>query len=272
MGWSEAAVPDQRNPRSSTLQIDLNCDMGESFGVYQLGNDEGMMRSITSANIACGFHAGDPMVMDRTTKMAVERGVRVGAHPGYPDLLGFGRRTYGASPSEVEQYVLYQIGALSAIAKAHGARLQHVAPHGALGNLAAEDLKIARAVAGAVAKFGENLILLSIAGTRIGEAGKELGLRVAEMVLLDRNYRDDGMLVPRSERNAIIHDRQAIADRALDVVRHGRVVSATGRALKLRADTLTLHGDNPEAVENAEAVVTALRSAGIHLQAMSEFL
>jgi UPF0271 protein len=254
------------------MQIDINCDMGESFGVYELGADEQMLDLITSANIACGFHAGDPLIMDRTTKMAVSKGVRVGAHPGYPDLLGFGRRTYGASPEEVERYVLYQIGALHAIARSHGTELQHVSPHGALGNLVAVDMAIANAVAGAVAKFSKSVILAGISGTCITQAGRDAGLRVAEIALLDRNYNDDGSLVPRSKPNAIIHDPKAVAERAVEVVRDGQVRSIGGKPIKMRADTFTLHGDNPEAVENGTMVVSALKQAGVTLRPMSEFV
>ena len=254
------------------MAIDINCDMGESFGVYKLGADEEMLDLITSANIACGFHAGDPMIMDRTTRTAVAKGVRVGAHPGYPDLLGFGRRAFGASPDEVERYVLYQIGALHAIAKANGTELQHVSPHGSLGNLCAADITIARAVANAVARFSKSLILCAIAGSCTSQAGRELDLRVAELALLDRNYNDDGTLVPRSKPNAIIHDPEVVASRAVDVARDGHVKSLGGKPIKMTAHTITLHGDNAEAVQNAVLVVSALKNAGVRLAPMSEIV
>jgi UPF0271 protein len=254
------------------MQVDINCDLGESFGAYKLGSDGDMMRFITSANIACGYHAGDPTVMDSTVKLALEHGVRVGAHPGYPDLLGFGRRPMAVSPEEVERYVLYQLGALYAVAKARGAELQHLAPHGSLGNTAAVDLGTARAIAAAIAKFSKSIILAAVARSRLGEAGRELGLKVAELVAVDRAYNEDGTLVPRTQPGSVLHDPEVVAHRAVSLIRDGVIPAHNGRLVRMRADTITLHGDNPAAVQNAATLVGALRAAGVQMRAMSDFL
>ncbi len=254
------------------MQVDINCDMGESFGAYEIGNDEEMMSFITSANIGCGFHGGDPMVMDRTVRMAAERGVQVGCHPGYPDLLGFGRRHMGVSPQEIESYVLYQLGALWAFARAHRTEVRHVKTHGALGNLAFVDLETARAVARGAARFSRQLILVALAGTPLVEAAREYGLKVAVEAYPDRGYNADGTLQSRKMAGSLIHDPQATVERALRMVREGTVVAHTGETVQLRADTLCIHGDNPGAPEIAAAMVAALKTAGIQVRPMAEFL
>jgi UPF0271 protein len=254
------------------MRVDINCDMGESFGAYRLGFDHEMMQHITSANIACGFHAGDPAVMERTVDLAVANGVRIGAHPGYPDLLGFGRRTMALSSEEVELYVLYQLGALYAFTRAHGVEMQHVAPHGALANVAAVDLATAQAIANAVAKFSKSLILAAVAASHLVTAGKQVGLRVAELVAIDRAYNDDGTVVPRNKPGSVLHESAQVAERAVRLVRDGTMVSYAGKPFSFRADTITLHGDNPTAVQNATMVATALREAGVELKPMSEIV
>jgi 5-oxoprolinase (ATP-hydrolysing) subunit A len=245
------------------MRIDLNCDMGESFGQYQLGTDESVMPFITSANIACGLHAGDPLVMRATVRLARQHGVAIGAHPGWPDLQGFGRREMNLSPEETEALVLYQIGALAAFAKAEGAELRHVKPHGALYNQAAQDRNLASAIARAVKSFSADLILVGLAGSSLVEAGMELGLRVANEGFPDRNYNPDGTLVSRKQPNAIIGSPEEVAAHAVTLARQG--VNVSGR--KARVDTLCLHGDNARAAENARLVREALLKEGIQLSA-----
>ncbi len=254
------------------MQVDINCDMGESFGVYEIGNDEVMMRYITSANVACGFHAGDPMVMDHTVKLAVEHGVQVGCHPGYPDLLGFGRRTLALSPEEVEKYVLYQIGALWAFAKARKAELRHVKTHGALGNLAWVDPETARAVARGIVAFSKELLVLSIPGVAADTAAREAGLRVVTEFYPERGYNADGTLQSRKMPGSSIHDPKLAVERALRVVKEGIVIAWSGETVKVQADSLCIHGDNPVAPQIAADLVAALKAEGIQIRPAAEFV
>lgn len=255
------------------MKIDLNCDMGESFGQYKLGDDEAVMPFITSANIACGLHAGDPLVMQKTIRLAKKYGVAVGAHPGWPDLQGFGRREMNLSAEETEAFVLYQIGALTAFAKAESVELHHVKPHGALYNQAAKDRVLANAVARAVKAFSAGLILVGLAGSNLIEAGAELGLRVANEGFPDRNYNPDGTLVSRTVRaashggkqpNAVIESPEEVAAHAVTLAREG--IDFGGR--RVRVDTLCLHGDNLHAAENAKSVREALTANGIQVMAL----
>jgi UPF0271 protein len=246
------------------MKIDLNCDLGESFGRYTLGDDAAIMPYITSANIACGFHGGDPGVMGATVRLAKQHGVAVGAHPGWPDLQGFGRRVMQLSPAEVEALVLYQIGALAAFAKAEGLALQHVKPHGALYNQAASDGQLAEAIARAVKRFNPDLVLVGLAGSRLVEAGKALGLRVADEAFPDRAYNPDGTLKPRSEPGAVLDSPQQVAENALRLAREG--VRFAGRSLPV--ETLCLHGDHPGAVDNARLVRETLEANGIKLSVL----
>jgi UPF0271 protein len=246
------------------MKIDLNCDLGESFGRYTLGDDAAIMPYITSANIACGFHGGDPGVMGATVRLAKQHGVAVGAHPGWPDLQGFGRRVMQLSPAEVEALVLYQIGALAAFAKAEGLALQHVKPHGALYNQAASDGQLAEAIARAVKRFNPDLVLVGLAGSRLGEAGRALGLRVADEAFPDRAYNPDGTLKPRSEPGAVLDSPQQVAENALRLAREG--VRFAGRSLPV--ETLCLHGDHPGAVDNARLVRETLEANGIKLSVL----
>ena len=246
-------------------RIDLNADVGESFGPYVIGNDERMFRHVTSANIACGSHGGDPSVMRRTVRLAVARGVSPGAHPGYADLMGFGRRDIAMDPQELEDLVVYQVGALAGMAAAEGTRLEHVKPHGALYNRAARDRPLADAIARAVRAVDARLILFGGSGSRLVEAGDALGLHTAAEVFADRAYRPDGSLAPRREPGAVITDPAAVAERALRLVRSGEVATVTGEVIALRRDTICLHGDTPGAGDIAAAVRARLEGAGVRL-------
>jgi UPF0271 protein len=244
--------------------IDLNCDMGESFGRYTLGDDEAVLAFISSANIACGLHAGDPLVMRSTVRRAQHHGVAIGAHPGWPDLQGFGRREMAFQPEEAEALVLYQIGALEALARAEGARLCHIKPHGALYIEAARDRTLARALARAVKRFDQDLILVGLAGSALMAAGVELGLRVANEGFPDRGYHADGTLLGRKEPGALIEAPDEVAARAVRLAREG--IDFGER--RVRVDTLCIHGDNPSAAENARLVREALEEAGFDVRAM----
>jgi UPF0271 protein len=250
--------------------IDLNADVGESFGSWAMGADEPLLACLTSVNIACGFHAGDPRVMDRTVELAARAGLAIGAHPGHFDLRGFGRRAIAAEPAEVEADVLYQAGALAAFARAHGVRLVHVKPHGALYNQAAQDASLARAVARGTARAGGGLILVGLAGSAAMRAAAEAeGLRFAAEAFADRRYNADGTLQSRRLPGALIVDPEAAAAQALRIARSGSVVAADGSEVALEAQTLCVHGDNPGALENARAVRRALEAAGIALRPLA---
>jgi UPF0271 protein len=250
------------------MKIDLNCDMGESFGRYVIGNDEAMMPYITSANIACGLHAGDPLVMEGTVRLAQEHGVGIGAHPGLPDLQGFGRRMMQLAPEEVEAFVLYQIGALAAFAKAAGAKLVHVKPHGALYNLAARDRPLAEAIARAVARFSRQLILVGLANSLLVQAGLEAGLPVAREAFADRAYEADGSLRPRRLPGAVLEDPAQAAEQAVRIARDGLVVAYSGEEVSVQAETLCLHGDTPTAIEIAKTIRRELEAVGIEVVPM----
>jgi len=243
------------------LTVDLNCDLGESFGRYELGQDAALMSSITSANVACGFHAGDPGVMRRTVQLAKQHNVSLGAHPGYPDLQGFGRRQIYFTPQEVRDIVIYQLGALAAFAAVEGVPLVHIKPHGALYNLASQDFITAKAIAQAVHDFDPNLILVGLAGSVLVKAGEELGLKAASEGFPDRAYLPDGQLMPRSQEGAVIHQPEMVAANALRLVQEGLIIS--GEEVKI--DTLCLHGDNQNAAENARILRQKLESSGIEI-------
>jgi UPF0271 protein len=250
-------------------RVDLNADLGESFGRWRLGADEAVMEFVTSANIACGVHAGDPGTMHRTMKLAAERGVAAGAHPGLPDLAGFGRRRMDVEPEEVFDLVAYQVGALQAFARLCGASLQHVKPHGALYNMAAWDPALAGAVADAVRASGEGLILFGLAGSLLVKAGRDRGLAVAEEVFADRAYGPDGRLLPRRDPRAMIRDPQQALERVLRMVREGRVRAADGADVAVRADTVCIHGDEPGSLALAQALRRGLEAAGVAVQKVS---
>jgi UPF0271 protein len=251
------------------MKIDLNCDLGESFGAYTIGNDEALLPLLTSANIACGYHAGDPQVMARTVRLAAQHGVAVGAHPGFPDLAGFGRRAMQLSPEEIENCVLYQVGALAAFARAAGVPLVHVKPHGALYNLAAGDPAIAAAIARGAASFSRDLILVGLANSAaMAEAAQAAGLRFAAEAFADRVYNPDGTLQSRRIAGSLITDPARAAAQAVRIARDGLVLAHDGTHVAIHADTLCLHGDNPAALANAQAVRQALAAAGIEVQAL----
>jgi UPF0271 protein len=253
-------------------KIDLNCDMGESYGRYRIGTDEPLMALITSANIACGYHAGDPLVMDRTVRLAAQYGVGIGAHPGFPDLLGFGRRQMQLEPEEIENYVLYQVGALAAFACSAGARLAHVKPHGALYNLAARDVEQARAIARGVARAGPDLIMVGLADSALVQAAREEGLRVASEGFADRAYNPDGTLRPRRLPGAVIEEPEVAASRAVRIARDGIVTAYTGEEISLHVDTICVHGDNPTAVDIAKTIRQKLEEAGIEVLSLESFV
>ena len=251
-------------------RIDFNCDMGESFGMYKLGYDEEVIRYITSANIACGFHAGDPMWMRTTVEMAEKHGVGVGAQPSFPDLMGFGRRNMMVSPEEARNDVTYQIGALQAFAK--GRKLQHVKPHGAMYNMAVADLTLARAICQAVKDVDPDMIVVALAGTDWVDLAAEMGLRVAREAFADRAFTAQGTLVPRAQAGSVIPRRRRRC-RAQRQDGHGRKVTAiTGEEVAFQADSLCLHGDTPGAVEMARAVREGLEAAGVKIVPMRELV
>lgn len=257
------------------LRMDLNSDVGESFGTYKLGLDEEVIPLISSANIACGFHAGDPVVMRRTLSLAKQHETAPGAHPGFPDLMGFGRRNLDATLEEIRDYVTYQIGALAAFAAAQGLRLQHVKPHGALYNMAARNSRIWEAVAGAVSDVNRELILVVMAGPNrpeLEQIGRSRGIRVAFEFFADRAYNPDGTLVSRREPGAVIHDQQVAAERVLRLAREGKVAAVDGTELAIQAETVCVHGDNPAAVQLARKIRETLVHAGIEVVPMGAFL
>ncbi|MCM3454950.1 LamB/YcsF family protein [Heyndrickxia oleronia] len=252
--------------------IDLNCDMGESFGAYKMGTDEEILNYITSANIACGFHAGDPTTMRKTVTMALERNVGIGVHPGLPDLVGFGRRTMDISPQEAYDLIVYQIGAVYAFTKAEGGKLQHVKPHGALYNMAAKSPSLSEAIAEAIYKVDPELILFGLAGGELVKAGKKIGLRSASEVFSDRTYQEDGSLTSRREVNALIHDQEVAVNQVIRMVKEGKVKSLQGVDVSIQAHTVCIHGDGQNALQFAKYISTSLQNAGITIAKISNFL
>ena len=239
--------------------IDLNCDMGESFGAWTMGNDEAVLPHVTSVNIACGFHAGDPATMRKTVKAAVHHGVAIGAHPGLPDLVGFGRRVMDISADDVYDLVVVQVGALAGVAASQNTRLHHVKAHGALYNMAATRLDIATAIAHAVRDVDRNLVLYALACSVQVRAGQDAGLKVAQEVFADRTYQSNGLLTPRTEPGAMITDIDVATAQVLQMVQQRTVTSLEGQAVELSADTLCLHGDQPDAAHFARHIRTTLQ-------------
>jgi len=255
--------------------IDLNCDMGESFGAYTLGMDAEAIRHITSANVACGYHAGDARVMYRTVQMAKENGVAVGAHPGYPDLAGFGRRKMECTPGEIRDYVIYQAGALRAFCDAHGVALQHVKPHGSLYNESVGNEPMLRALIGAVARIDRRLVYLALGGAQaplVGRIAEEAGIRVAFEAFPDRAYTPDGKLAPRSMPGAVIEDPEEASARALLMAREGKVIATDGTVLEMELHTLCVHGDNPAAVALVKRIRGVLEKDGIRVAPLGTFI
>jgi UPF0271 protein len=248
------------------MRIDINSDMGESFGAYTIGHDRGLMQSITSANVAAGFHAGDPSVLRETIRLAKQHGVAVGAHPGFPDLVGFGRRELNADPRETEDMVLYQIAAVAGVARAEGVALQHVKPHGALFNMAVRSRELADAIARAVAAFDRALILFGLPGSEILEAGRAAGLRVTAEVFADRAYEPDGTLASRRKPGSVIHDPDAVVARAVRMVTDRSVVATDGSLVRLEADTICVHGDTPGSDALAATIRSGFEKAGVRVR------
>ncbi len=250
------------------MRIDINSDLGESFGAYSIGHDVGLMKAITSANIAAGFHAGDPSVLRETIRLAQANGVAVGAHPGFPDLVGFGRRELNVTPKEAEDMVLYQIAAVAGVAAAEGVRVQHVKPHGALFNMAVRNAELSAAIARAVAAFDRALILFGLPGSEILSAGTAAGLRVAAEVFADRAYEPDGSLASRRKPGSVIHDADAVVARAVRMVKDRIVVAIDGSTVNLDADTICVHGDTPGSDALAAKIRAGLEAAGISVRAI----
>ncbi len=253
-------------------KVDLNSDLGESFGVYRIGMDAEILRFVTSANIACGFHAGDPLIMEETVRAAKEAGTAVGAHPGFPDPAGFGRRNMACTPQEVKAYVKYQLGALDAFVRAEGLTLQHCKPHGALYNMAAADRALADAVAEAIADVDSRIILLGLANSKMIEAGREAGLRTASEVFADRAYQADGSLVSRKLPGAVIHDTEEAIARTVRMVKEGVVTAVTGETVPITADSVCVHGDNPSALAFVKSIRERLEAEGIALAPLAEIV
>ncbi|MEO5897067.1 MAG: 5-oxoprolinase subunit PxpA [Vicinamibacterales bacterium] len=246
-----------------TTRIDFNSDIGESFGAYTLGSDTEVIRHITSANIACGFHAGDPVWMRRTVELAEQHGVAIGAHPGFPDLRGFGRRNMQVTPEEARDDITYQIGALAAFTTAK--RLQHVKPHGAIYNMAVQNDDLAKGICDGVLQADPELVITVLAGSRWVGIARAMGLRVARETFVDRSFNADGTLVSRGKTGAVIHEPTAVIERAIRIATERTVVAATGEVIPIEADTMCLHGDNPEAATLAAALRRAFEAAGIAL-------
>ena len=243
--------------------VDLNCDLGESFGAYRIGNDEEILHYVTSVNVACGFHAGDPSVMRKTVQLALEKGVKIGAHPGLQDLIGFGRRNINISPQEAYDIVLYQIGALNGFLQAEGGRMQHVKPHGALYNMAAKNKELALAIAEAVYKINSDLILFGLSGSELISAGQSIGLKTASEVFADRTYQNDGSLTSRLEKDALIESDEAAVAQVITMVKEGKVLSQQGTDVAIKADTICIHGDGAHALSFASHVKKSLQLSEI---------
>ena len=256
----------------SILKIDMNSDLGEGFGPWVMGDDKAVLAAVSSANVACGFHAGDAEIMRKTVTLCKAAGVAVGAHVSYPDLQGFGRRNMACSPDEVYAYTLYQIGALQAFCVAQGLSLQHVKPHGALYNQAAKDRALADAIAAAVKDAGNGIILMGLASSQFDVAAEAAGLRYAAEAFADRAYMSDGSLMPRSQPGSVIHDAALAAKRVVQMVTKGTVTAADGTEVAFKPDTICLHGDTKEAVEMSVAVRKALEEAGVVVTPLREIV
>lgn len=253
-------------------QIDLNCDLGESFGHYTIGMDGEVIPDISSANVACGFHASDPVVMSETVNLAKKYGVGIGAHPGFPDLMGFGRRKMDVKPQEAKAYVQYQIGALSAFCRAAGVPLVHVKPHGALYNMAGKDYALAKAICEGILEVDGRLILLALSGSQMLKAAKDTGLRAASEVFADRAYEEDGSLVARTKPGAMITDEGEAIRRVVRMIKEGKVMSVTGKDIPIRADSVCVHGDNAKALEFVRKIRAALTAEGIRILPLSQII
>ncbi|HIY01149.1 MAG TPA: 5-oxoprolinase subunit PxpA [Candidatus Blautia faecipullorum] len=253
-------------------RVDLNSDLGESFGRYTIGSDDKIIPLITSANVACGYHASDPVVMDKTLAMAREAGIRVGAHPGYPDLMGFGRRNLNVSPEEAKAYTLYQLGALNAFCRAHQLKMQHVKPHGAFYNMAAKDYGLSKAICQAVKEFDDRLIVLALSGGELARAAKDMGLRTALEVFADRAYEEDGSLVNRRKEGAMVTDEKVAIARVVRMIKEKKVTAITGKDIPIQADSVCVHGDGAKALAFVEKIRRTLTEEGIEICSLDEIV
>ncbi len=253
-------------------RVDLNCDLGESFGAYTIGMDEKVIPLISSCNIACGFHASDPEVMQKTVCMAKEAGIGIGAHPGYPDLMGFGRRNLNVSPAEAGAYITYQLGALYAFARSAGVRIQHVKPHGAFYNMAGKNYALALAIAKAVQAFDPELILLGLAGSESVKAAQDIGLPAAREVFADRAYMPDGSLMPRTMEGAVIHDEAEAIRRVVRMVKEHKVTACDGTDIEIIPDSICVHGDNEKALTFVTQIRAALKAEGVEIAPLGEII
>lgn len=252
--------------------VDLNSDIGESFGNYVLGLDSEVIKHVTSVNIACGWHAGDPLIMENTVGQAVANNVAIGAHPGYPDLMGFGRRNMDISPKEARTYMIYQLGALNAFAAANGVKLQHMKLHGAFYNTASIKPELAESIIDGILDVDKDIILLALSGTYIAKRAKEKGLRVAQEVFADRAYNPDGTLVSRNLPGAVIHDHNEAIERIKKMVLEGKITAINGEEIDIVADSICVHGDNPEAVNFVKYIRESLISEGVQVKNLNEFV
>lgn len=253
-------------------RIDLNSDLGESFGRYTIGMDEKIIPLITSANVACGYHAADPVVMSKTVRRAKEAGIQIGAHPGFPDLMGFGRRNLNVAPEEAKAYVLYQLGALDAFCKAEGIKLQHVKPHGALYNMAAKDYVLSKSICEAIYEFDKNLIVLALSGGELAKAAADMGLRTALEVFADRGYEEDGTLVDRRKEGAMITDEEEAIKRVIRMVKEKKVTAVTGKDISIQADSVCVHGDGEKALAFVEKIRQAFLRENIQIVPIDEIV
>jgi UPF0271 protein len=270
---TQNGISESRQMESLKRKVDINCDLGESYGRFKVGQDSKIMPHITSANVACGFHAGDPVTMAHTVKLAKKFGVAVGAHPGYPDLVGFGRREMKLTPEELKSYITYQVGALQAFAKASGIGLQHVKPHGALYDLVTRDKNISRTIAEAILSVDSNLILLGPPHSMIAKTASRMGLRVALEVFADRAYNPDGTLVSRSQPGSVIEEPKLVVERGRKMIEDGTVSAINGKTVHFgEVHTICVHGDTPNAVEMARILKTNLLAAKIDVKPIGSFL
>ena len=255
-----------------TYKVDLNSDLGESFGNYKLGMDADIIPLVSSANVACGYHASDPLVMNRTIAMAKDVGIHVGAHPGFPDLMGFGRRNMDVSPAEAKAYTLYQLGALDAFCKTQGIKMQHVKPHGAMYNMAGKDYTLAKAICEAIYAYDKDLIVMALSGGELVHAAEDMGLKVAREVFADRAYEEDGSLVNRRKEGAMITDEDVAIERVVRMIKEQKVTAITGKDIPIKADSICVHGDGVKALAFVKKIRETLTAEGIEIAPLVDIL
>lgn len=254
------------------FKVDLNSDLGESFGAYKIGSDDKVIPLITSANVACGFHASDPVVMEKTARMAAASGIQMGAHPGFPDLMGFGRRNMVITPEEAKAYTLYQLGAMDAFCRSVGVPMQHVKPHGAFYNMAGKDYALSRGICEAIKAFNPELIVLALSGGELLRCARDMGLRAASEVFADRAYEEDGSLVNRKKEGAMITDEDLAVERVVRMITEHKVQAITGRDIPIQADSICVHGDGAKALAFVEKIRTVLTEKGIQLAPLKDIV